>query len=41
MDDDEFEGVSVPKSDQSEDQSPVEPGPEHPEKYTFDDWALI
>lgn len=41
MDDDEYTGFKEELPETAVDQPPREPGPQQPERFHFDDWALI
>lgn len=41
MNDDEFEVAFEEVPERALEEAPQEPGPEQPEEYSFDDWALI
>ena len=41
MENDEFESNENTAADQATEKQSSEPGPDQPEEYRFDDWALI
>jgi hypothetical protein len=41
MENDEFESTDRPEVEETAEKHTSEPGPEQPEEFHFDDWALI
>lgn len=41
MENDEFESTDRPEAQETDEKHPSTPGPDQPEEYRFDDWALI
>ncbi len=41
MENDEFESNDRPEVEETAEKQSSQPGPDQPEEYSFDDWALI